>query len=89
MDFKNCIEAYSLIGNAITLNGDTYSEADWAEQYRPVLQTALRIADRCASGEVSNEMGYQGYQAFEDASAGLAYRECFKAMAAQLVKECE
>lgn len=50
---------------------------------------ALRIADKLQSGEVSDKMVYEGAFGLEKGIGSKRYRQCFKAMAQQLMKECE
>lgn len=57
----------------------------WRATHKETIQTALRLADKLQSGEVSEGM----MNVLKNEYGLVTYKDIFKAMAAQMIKECE
>lgn len=81
-DFKAALDGYKRAKDNFDINV-------WLNTYVEEFVTALRIADRLQSGEVSLEMAdaFRGY--LDDGNSVELISNVFKAMAQQLIKEVE
>lgn len=80
-DFEAVLQEFEMSEHS--LSGGLY-----LEPYTEIIHTALRIADRLQSGEVSDGM----YVAGSEANVGprlTSHSYIYQAMAKQLIKECE
>ena len=81
-DFKAALEKLETKGRVKTLG----SEFFFSTEECLTIQSALRIADRLQSGEVSEFMAKKGAQEFYGGRSNTP-EGVFKAMAAQMIKE--